>query len=165
MADAFRALKRAFSRYGTGVTIVSCQPPKKGKVEGKPIAITVNSFTSVSLEPPLVLWCIEKRSGVFDAYMDADNYAVTVLRQDQQEVSARFARQDNHDFEKGEFETWITGAPILKQRMAAFDCKVIDRIEAGDHVILLGHVLKYDHRDGEPLLYVGGSYVDGPEIN
>ena len=160
MTDPHHALKRAFSRYGTGVTIVSCRP----EPDAAPLAITVNSFTSVSLDPPMVLWCIDKKSGVFDAYMQADNYAITVLRADQQDISARFARQDNHDFHRGEYEVWETGAPVLKRRLAAFDCRVVDRIHAGDHVILIGHVVRFDFKAGQPLLYVGSRYLDGPAV-
>jgi flavin reductase (DIM6/NTAB) family NADH-FMN oxidoreductase RutF len=161
MNIAQRDLKNTFARYATGVTIVSCVP-KEG--EGKPIGITVNSFTSVSMEPPLVLWCIDKGSGVFDAYTTADAYAVTILRAEQQEISNRFAAQDNHDFHEGEFETWQTGAPILKERLAAIDCEVVSRHDAGDHVVLVGRVLAHDHKPGRPLMYVGREYVQGNEI-
>ena len=153
-------LKNAFSRYATGVTIVSCIPPGGSK----PIGITVNSFTSVSLEPPLVLWCIDRHSGVFEAFASAPDYAVTILRSDQAHISGRFATPGNHDFVTGETETFSTGAPVLKERLAAFDCRVEARHDAGDHVILVGRIVACDYCPGEPLMYVARHYLSGPSI-
>lgn len=153
-------LKNTFTRYTTGVTIVSCIPSGSDK----PIGITVNSFTSVSLDPPLVLWCIDRHSGVFEAFAGAQDYAVSVLRDDQAAISTRFATPGNHDFLEGETETMVTGAPVLKQRLAAIDCRVEARHDAGDHVILVGRIVDCDYRTGKPLMYVARSYLTGPEI-
>ena len=161
MTDTSRALKNTFARYATGVTSVSCIPA----AGAAPLGITVNSFSSVSLTPPLVLWCIDKGSGVFEAYHRASHYAVTILAADQQPIADRFATPGNHDFETGEYETWESGCPVLKNRLAALDCEVVSRHDAGDHVILVGQVLKHDHRAGKPLMYVGRNYVKGVEIS
>lgn len=167
MTDQKLELRSAFSRYATGVTIVSCLPKASasGDAEPTPIGITVNSFTSVSLDPPMVLWCIDKKSGVFDAYTTADNYAITILRDDQRDISNRFATPDNHDFKEGEFDLWETGAPVLKERLAAFDCKLVASHDAGDHVILVGEIVQFDSLNGKPLIYVGGNYVKGDPID
>ncbi len=159
MSDAFRPQKNAFARYPTGVTIVSCLPP-----HGTPLAITVNSFTSVSLDPTMVLWCLEDRSSVFDEFMAADNYAVSILAADQQDLSNRFATPGQHGFADGEGETFVTGAPLLSGRLAGFDCTISARHQAGDHVILVGAVQHFDSREGAPLIYAGREYLNGPPV-
>ncbi len=157
-ADPHRRLKNAFSRYATGVTIATCAAPG-----GVSAALTVNSFTSVSLEPPLVLWSLQRTSGAFDAFMAADNYAISVLRAGQEETSARFAMRGAEPLSPAEVEAWRTGAPLLKDRLAGFDCAVEARHAAGDHVIMVGRVLKFDAFDGAPLLYFASGYATGPD--
>ncbi|MEO0398883.1 MAG: flavin reductase family protein [Pseudomonadota bacterium] len=156
--DPHRALKTAFGRYATGVTVVSCLG-----ADGAPTAITVNSFASVSLSPPLVLWSIEKSASTFDRFMASPSYAVSVLRSDQQDVSQRFAQHGGRGLDASEFETWETGCPVLKERMAGFDCKIIDRHVAGDHVVLIAEVLRFDLQQGAPLLYFDSAYAVGPK--
>ena len=158
MVDEFRPLKDAFGRFATGICVATCVGENGGHV-----AITINSFTSVSLDPPLVLWCIERRASAFSAFMAADGYAVSVLRADQRAQSDRFAGYQPKPLEPAEFETWETGAPILAERLAGFDCKVIGRHQAGDHYVLVGEVLKYDSADGEPLMYFASNYLSGPD--
>lgn len=160
MNDPFRPLKDAFGRFATGVTIAGC-----AGADGAPVLITVNSFSSVSLEPPLVLWCIERRARTFPAFMSADGYSISVLRADQQEISERFAMHSPSPLKAGEYETWTTGAPILKDRLAAFDCLTTDRHVAGDHVILVAKVVKFEAREGAPLLYFASRYSTGPEAD
>jgi flavin reductase (DIM6/NTAB) family NADH-FMN oxidoreductase RutF len=159
MADPYRSIKNAFSRYATGVTVVSCAPDGR-----EPVGLTVNSFTSVSLEPTMVLWCIEHRASVFADFMAADHYAVSVLAADQQDYSIRFATAGRHAFPPELRDTHVSSAPLLKGRLAGFDCRVVARHEAGDHVILLGHVVAFDSREGQPLVYAGGAYLNGPTI-
>ncbi len=155
------ALKNTFARFITGVTVVSCQPAGEGV---KPVAMTVNSFTSVSLNPPLVLWCIDRKSSIFDAFHSSDNYAVTILRGDQPRLSERFASPDSHDFDGLETDIMLTGAPLLRDRLAGLDCKIEARHDAGDHLILLGRVVDFDYRDDRPLMYIGRNYSEGPVI-
>ena len=157
-ADPFRPLKTAFGRFATGVVLAGCRPP-----QGEPVMITVNSFTSVSLAPPLVLWCIDRRAARFGAFMSADGYSINVLNADQQFLSERFARSGAAPLEADLFTTWTTGAPILKPALAAFDCRVVDRHSAGDHVVLIAEVLKFQSSDGKPLLYFASRYAAGPE--
>lgn len=160
MIDPYVQVKNAFSRYATGVTIVSCVPPGED-----PLAITVNSFTSVSLEPTLVLWCLETKASVYDAFMAAPSYAVSVLAADQQAQSARFATPGQHGFAEGEGEIFKSGAPLLPGRLAGFDCDIVARHAAGDHVILVGEVHHFDWRPGAPLIYAGRQYLNGPEFS
>ncbi len=153
MTDPHRALKTAFSRYATGVTVVGCQDG-----EGRAVGLTVNSFTSVSLDPPLVLWCVDRHSALFDVFAAAPSYAVSVLAEGADAVSTRFASPGQHLFQDDESEARSTGAPLLKGRLAGFDCKVVSRHEAGDHMVLVGQVVDYDSVEGTPLLYVNSSY-------
>lgn len=157
--DTYRTLKDAFARYATGVTVVSCLGP-----DGAAIGVTVNSFVSVSLAPPLVLWCIEKRAGTFEVFAAADGYAVSVLHAGQEDISSRFATPGRHDFTPFDTDEWETGAPLLKDRLAGFDCRVTARHDAGDHVILVGEVLRFDQRAGAPLIYAGSRYMAGPDL-
>lgn len=161
MKTDFTNLKNTFARYVTGVTVVSCQPPGN---DWPAVGMTVNSFSSVSLEPPLVLWCLDRQSTIFESFAKADNFAVSILQANQADVSARFATPGQHHFKPEESERWISGAPLLTERLGGLDCKVEDRHDAGDHVILVGRVIKFDYRDGSPLMYVGRKYEQGSVI-
>ena len=159
MTDPFRPLKNAFARFSTGITVVTCLG-RDGVAHG----ITVNSFTSVSLEPPLVSWCLDDKSSVAAHFLAADHYAVSILAADQRTLSDRFATPGRHAVEEGEGEVFRTGAPLLNGRIAGFDCRIAERIKVGDHTILIGEIVHFDSREGRPLVYAGRQYVDGPEI-
>ena len=156
MTDQYRPLKDAFGRFATGIGVAACR-----KEDGSYAALTVNSFTSVSLGPPLVLWCIERRASSFPAFMAADSYAVSILRADQQHLSERFASHQPAPLSAEEIDIWRSGAPLLKNRLAGFDCEVEERHRAGDHIILVGKVLQFDSADGAPLIYFSSSYCKG----
>lgn len=156
MTDKFRPLKDAFGRFATGIGVAACR-----KEDGSFVAITINSFTSVSLDPPLVLWCIERRTSTFPAFMAADGYSVSVLAADQQALSERFAGREPRPLAPEEIDIWKTGAPLLKGRIAGFDCKVSARHKAGDHVILVGEVVQFDSADASPLIYFASNYCKG----
>ncbi|MEM7740142.1 MAG: flavin reductase family protein [Pseudomonadota bacterium] len=160
MTDPYRPLKNAFARFSTGVTVVSCQP-KLGPAQG----ITVNSFSSVSLEPALVSWCLADETSIAEAFLAVDHYAVSILASDQQTLSDRFATPGQHTFSKDEGDTFRTGAPLLSGRLAGFDCRVAERFKVGDHTILIGEIVHFDSRAGEPLIYAGRQYVTGPAID
>jgi len=96
--------------------------------------------------------------------MAAENYAVSILKNDSEDLSNRFAQHQPAPILDEESESWISGAPILKERLAGFDCKVVDRHRSGDHVILVGKVLKYDSKAGAPLLYFASNYAEGPQV-
>lgn len=159
MTDAYKPLKNAFARYPTGVTVVSCQPKA-----GPAVALTVNSFTSVSLEPALVLWCLETHSSIKWAFDEAPSYAVSILAADQQQLSNRFATPGQHEVKPAEGEVKLTGAPLLHGRLAGFDCDIVERHGSGDHLILIGHVKHFDSREGAPLIYSGRKYLTGTLI-
>lgn len=146
--------RRALGCFATGVTVVTALPPPR-----RPVGITVNSFASVSLDPPLVLWCLDRTSERFSAFEQADHFAVNVLSEEQAELSAMFASYDHEDFPAVETEAWVTGAPILTGALASLDCRLEKRVEAGDHVIYLGRVLALRvRRDDAPLIFFRGKY-------
>lgn len=152
MNDEFRPLKDAFACFPTGVAVAAC------RTDGAYAAITVNSFASVALKPPLVLWCVETKAASYAAFMAADSYAVSVLGADQQAVSERFAAHEPAPLRDEEVDIWETGAPVLKNRLAGFDCRIHARHKAGDHVILIGEVARFDSRPGAPLIYFASNY-------
>lgn len=144
-----RLLRNAFGRFATGVTVVTT-----GTSEG-PVAITANSFSSVSLDPPLVLWSIGRHSRRFGAFANASHYAIHVLAEEQADLCWRFSRS-GADFADLDLSWNEHGVPLLPQALARFECGVADRFAAGDHMILLGRVLDLETQDGAPLLFAGG---------
>ena len=148
-----RELRDALGCFATGITIVTAHMPGY-----KPIGLTVNSFASVSLEPPLVLWSLDRNSENVTPFLQADHFGVNVLEESQEHLSTRFATRGMHGFKDGEFQTWETGAPILPETLAQFDCRIVERFDGGDHVIFLGKVVRISSRPGNPLLYSRGGY-------
>ncbi len=146
-------LRAALGSFVTGVTIVTARGP-----DGKPVGLTVNSFNSVSLDPPLVLWSLALKSASLPAFREAKGWAVHVLAAGQEEMSARFARPGADKFEGLEIEDGPEGAPALPDYAARFGCEAPFEYEGGDHAIFVGHVIDLQKRDAEPLVYHGGQY-------
>lgn len=152
-AQGGQALRAALGRYATGVTVVTTEA-----ADG-PVGITVNSFTSLSLDPPLVLWCPAVASARYAVFAAARHYAIHVLAADQLDICRRFAR-DGRDFSGLDVEPTPEGAPALPGTLARFDCAAEALHPGGDHAILVGHVLRAVTRPGDPLLFWGGRYGD-----
>lgn len=150
------AFKAACGRYTTGVCVVTTLG-----VEGHKEGLTVNSFTSVSLDPPLVLFCLDKQSGSFEGFTHAGRFAVNVLREDQGELSTHFAMPGIPDkFKDVKHRTDPDGLPLLDNVLARIVCEIENRMEGGDHIILLGRVVRIDlgEKDAQPLVYYRGDY-------
>ena len=148
---AFRAV---LGRYATGVAIVTTRGP-----DGYPVGLTVNSFTSVSLDPPLVLFCLDRQAGSGPAFAATDCFAVNILGTDHAPVSSRFADPAAERFVEDQTVEWETGAPVLAHALAALDCRVHARHDGGDHVILVGRVVRAAVVvDSAPLVYWRGDY-------
>ena len=158
MTDKFRPLKNAFGRFATGIGVAACSNENGGFT-----AMTINSFTSVSLEPPLVLWCIERNAMAAPAFLAAASYSVSILSAEQRSMSDRFARYGLDPMKDDEVDLGPSGAPLLKGRIAGFDCAVASRHTAGDHIILVGEVTHFDSADGAPLIYFASNYFSNPE--
>jgi len=154
MTDASLLLRRTLGKFATGITVVTCPG-----TDGTPRGITVNSFTSVSLEPPLVLWNIGKRSSSLNAYLSAKHYAIHVLGSEQEYLAQHFARRDHKSFDAIEHTISDDGVPILPNVLARLDCETYQIHEAGDHHIIIGRVIDHEARAGQPVLYFDGGYT------
>lgn len=140
--------KATMGNYPTGVTVVTAY-----NQEGKPMGLTVNSFASVSLEPLLILWSIDKRVYSYDDFLKVDKFAVNILSADQGDLCTLFSSKVEDRFSQCEWKESGFNLPILKDSLAILQCKVFQQIEAGDHTILIGEVLDIQKEDKEPLLY------------
>jgi len=148
-----KAFRDALGSFVTGVTIVTARDG-----DGRPFGLTANSFNSVSLDPPMVLWSLSLQSGSLPVFRDAESWAVHVLSADQQSMSDRFARSGDDKFAGREVDDGPEGAPLIDGYAARFGCRARFEYEGGDHAIFLGEVIDFDRRDAEPLIYHGGSY-------
>jgi len=148
-----RQFRNALGSFVTGVTVITSRDAK-----GQPVALTVNSFTAVSLDPPLVLWNIHRESDFFAEFSQTDHYAVHILRQDQEDLSRHFSAEIDDKFGDIEFQTGIAALPLLSTYCARFQCKVEHRYDGGDHIILVGRVLDMDHKREDPLVFHAGKY-------
>lgn len=147
----FRA---ALGTFATGVTVITARD-----ANGKPVGLTANSFNSVSLTPPLVLWSLSRSASTMPAFTRGSHYAINILASDQREIAERFARKDIDRFEGIALHEGASGAPVLDGVMAVFECFNRSQYEEGDHVIFVGQVEHCARRDGAlPLIFHGGRY-------
>jgi flavin reductase (DIM6/NTAB) family NADH-FMN oxidoreductase RutF len=147
-------LRRAFGTFVTGVTVVTTRDE-----DGLPRGMTANSFTSVSLDPPLLLVCIGKTASSFPAFHSTDSFAVNVLHDRQKDVASVFASKSASKFEAVSHDAIHTGAPVLSDSLTWFDCTVHDRVDAGDHVILIGRVHAFGTSPAAPLGFCRGRFA------
>lgn len=146
-----RAFRDALGRYATGVTVVTVLG------DDGPVGMTANSFTSVSLDPPLVLWLPARSSSRFDRFAGAEHFVIHVLDAEQADLSARFTR-GGAGFEGLDYRSNPEGVPLLPQPLARFDCRVHAIHDGGDHAIVVGRVLRAARRAGEPLVFAQGRF-------
>ena len=149
-----RDFRQALGAFATGVTIVTARAGG-----GEPVGITANSFNSVSLDPPMVLWSLAKNARSLPVFEHADAWNVHVLANDQEALSNRFARAGEDKFAGLELDAGQTDAPLIPGCSARFQCRSAFRYEGGDHVIFVGEVVGYDRTPRPPLLYVTGGYA------
>jgi flavin reductase (DIM6/NTAB) family NADH-FMN oxidoreductase RutF len=149
-----RTLRDALGCFATGVTVVTCVD-----AEGRPAGLTVNSFTSLSLDPPLLLVCVHKLAASAEALTGASNFAINVLQTGQQPASITFSTRVEDRFGKTPWSCGEAGAPILKDSLCVFECERFAVYEGGDHHILVGRVVKASFDASlDPLLYFRGRY-------
>ncbi len=146
-------LRAAFSTFLTGVTVVTTSAS-----DGTPVGFTANSFTSVSLDPPLLLVCLSNTLNCLEAFEQAQHFAVNILSSSQQDVSNTFAAYDGDRFEKASHRTGNNGCPLLNDCCAWFECKIHQRVDAGDHTIYIGKILDYQYEESDPLGYSRQGY-------
>jgi flavin reductase (DIM6/NTAB) family NADH-FMN oxidoreductase RutF len=148
-----RDFRNALGTYATGVTIITA-----AGTDGKPYGLTCNSFASVSLNPPLVLWSLVLYSSSLSVFQNAGHFAVNVLGASQQALANKFAKSSEDKFVGVEWAPGVGNAPILRNSVANFQCRAVNRYYGGDHVIFLGAVEAYAYNRGEPLLFARGGY-------
>src|SRR5215212_6106561 len=147
-----RGLRQALGRFATGVTVITTR--SDSKLEG----LTANSFSAVSLDPPLVLWSLKRHAPSVPSFQASGYFAVNVLARTQEEIAHRFATPHRDKFAGIEHTPGLGGAPLLHGTLASFECSIETTIEGGDHVIFLGRVHRASQRDGEPLIFSAGRY-------
>ncbi len=146
--------RKALGAFATGVTIITARTE-----DGRPLGMTVNSFNSVSLNPPLVLWSLANTSFSLPAFRVAAHWAVHILAADQEELSARFARRGEDKFSGLTTDEGVGKIPLLRGCNARFQCRTTFQYEGGDHVIFVGEVLAFDRAERAPLVFHGGGYA------
>lgn len=150
--DSFE-YRRALGRFATGITIVSARDGA-----GRPIGLTVNSFNSVSLDPPLIVWSLAAHSPTRPTFERCGHFAVNVLSHDQEWLSRRFAAKIDDRYAGVKFTDGAGGAPLLEGCCAWFECHKHAQYAGGDHVVFIGRVERYARREVAPLIYYGGRY-------
>ncbi len=148
-----RELRDAFGAFPTGVTVATTREP-----DGTPRGFTANSFTSVSLDPPMLLICIAKTAHSCSVFENADHFTINILSEEQKEVSGLFASRQPDKFEQADWHAGHADMPILTASLASFVCARDQIVDAGDHIVLIGKVVTFDTNEGAPLGYHAGAY-------
>ncbi|HJV27911.1 MAG TPA: flavin reductase family protein [Aromatoleum sp.] len=149
-----RQFRDALGHFATGVTVVTTRD-----AQHQPVGVTVNSFSSLSLDPPLILWSLAKKSYSLAAFETHPAFAVHVLASDQQELSNCFARAGADKFAGATPREGFGGVPLLSGCAAVFECSMEFRYDGGDHVILVGRVQRFSTQERPPLLFYRGRYA------
>ncbi len=152
--------RQALGSFATGITVISAPGPG-----GTPIGITANSFNSVSIDPPLVLFSLKRCSFSLQSFLESETFAVNILREDQHDLCDRFAQAREDKWSNVGYDVWDTGCPILHDALAKFECRIRHTYEGGDHIIIVGEVVRFEYDpNGRPLVYWRGKYQPmGPD--
>ena len=153
MAIEKNELRRVMGHFATGVTVIT-SIRSSGEIHG----LTANAFTSVSLIPPLLLVCIDKKAESYPCFDESKIFTVNVLASDQEALSRRFAVTGGDKFEGVSYKVGANGAPILDGALAFLECKVTQKIDGGDHTIYVGEIEQAETKEGKPLLFFRGGY-------
>ncbi|MEZ5529387.1 MAG: flavin reductase family protein [Porticoccaceae bacterium] len=148
-----RAMRNAMGNFATGITVITTVDH-----DGNPRGMTANSFSSVSLDPALVSWCVGKESRLFKLFQEVDYFAVNILHSGQAEVSQLFAGTEQNKFDHVAWHPGLHGLPLLDDSPCRFQCQIEHRHPGGDHIILVGRVLDFSNEPLEPLIFHGGQY-------
>lgn len=148
-----RAFRDALGCFATGITVVTAQDE-----DGNKVGVTANSFNSVSLDPPLILWSVDKKVNAKDVFLNASHFAINVLAADQVHVSNIFARPAENRFANVEYRIGAGGCILIEECTTHFECELYQTVDAGDHIIIIGKVVDFSTFDKSPLLYHRGVY-------
>lgn len=151
-----RDFRTALGCFPTGVCLITTLSP-----DGRRVGLTANSFSSVSLDPPMVLWSLSRNASSAGVFRDAEYFAINVLAEGDQEISGHFAKSGDDKFARfpERFGEGIAGVPLLQGAAATFECHSRHRYYGGDHIIVIGVVERYTHSDKRPLLFHRGRYA------
>ena len=152
--DTAQALRNAFGHFATGVTIITAMD-----AQGAAVGVTANSFSSLSLDPPLVLWSLAKTSSNYSVFEKATHFAIHVLDASQTSVAQHFAKRGTDRFASIGHTPGTGGVPLLADFHACFECETHSMTDGGDHTILIGRVMRTTERPGEPLLFYRGQFA------
>lgn len=147
-------LRRAFGRFATGIAVVTTLDE-----HGNPYGLTINSFVSVSMEPPIISWNVIRGSNAHKTITQAGRFVVNVLAKGQREVAQKMTGPIEQRFTSVPYHSSSSGLPVISDTLATFECDIHSMIAAGDHDIVLGTVRQFDHREGRPLVYWQGAYA------
>jgi flavin reductase (DIM6/NTAB) family NADH-FMN oxidoreductase RutF len=148
-----KAFRDALGRFLTGIAVVATHTPG-----GKRIGMTINTLVSVSLDPPLVLYCLGRESMDYETFASATSFAFNILKEEDEEISNRFIVRGDDRFAGIETDVSVSGAPVMRNALAVIDCKRERIVEAGDHLIVMGRVVDVRSSEGKPLAYFKGGY-------
>jgi len=149
-----RELRNALGRFATGVCVITAVSDTQ-----QAMGITANSFSSVSLEPPLVLWSLQNNSDAYDVFARPRYFAINILSSEQQAYDNQYARKSQHELDPAHYRLGKYGAPVIRHALVTFECELHATHEGGDHLIIVGRVREMHHRpSGEPLLFYCGGY-------
>lgn len=151
--------RNALGKFGTGVAIVTSKT-----TDDLPVGVTINSFNSVSLDPPIVLWSLNKQSPSLKAFDDTGRFVIHVLSKDQVDLSKRFSSRIEEKFANVEYEFGDLGVPLIPACAAIFECTTWQRQQVGDHILFLGLVENFKSTEKEALLYYKGRYASCTEL-
>ena len=149
-----RELRSALGRFATGVCVISTVTDS-----GQAVGMTANSFSSVSLDPPLVLWSLQNNSDVYDVFSSPRYFAINILAREHESHSNQYAKKGDHELDAAHYHLGKHGSPIIHDALVSFECELEATHEGGDHLIIVGRVRDLHERpDGEPLLFFSGGY-------
>jgi flavin reductase (DIM6/NTAB) family NADH-FMN oxidoreductase RutF/DNA-binding IclR family transcriptional regulator len=149
-----RLLRTALGAFVTGVTVITTQDS-----DGRPHGLTANSFNTVSLEPPLVLWSQAKKAGSYEVFQKAEDFAISILAEDQTETAARFAARREDKFDGVDINHSFCCLPVIGISSAWLYCRTVSRVDGGDHTIYIGEIKKIAQTGRRPLVFGGGQYL------
>jgi len=153
MAFDAAELRRVMGCFATGVTVITTRDQT-----GRPYGLTANAVTSLSLEPPLLLICVDRKAETFPHFFDSKIFVLNILAEDQEDISRRFAKTGGDKFTGVRYRIGRLDTPILEGTLGHVECRIIETLEGGDHVIHVGEVEEADAGEGRPLLFFRGKY-------
>lgn len=147
-------LRHAFGRFATGIAVITTLDE-----DGKPYGLTINSFVSVSMDPPMISWNVIRGSKAHTTITRAGRFVVNILAKSQQDIAQQMTGPIEHRFAGLSYDCSASGLPLINDTLATFECDTHSMIPAGDHDIVLGVVKQFEHREGRPLVYWQGGYT------